>query len=178
MIIDIIFLALILLAVINGYRKGFIIAIFSIVALIAGLAAAIKLSALTAGYLDDSVNISDKWLPVVSFALVFLVVVILVRLGAQLVEKTVELAMMGWLNKLGGMVLYAILYMIIGSILLYYGTKAQVLSKEVMAQSVTYNYIIPWGPLAMNGLGSVIPVFRNMFHDLETFFERISTRHQ
>src|SRR4249919_1667686 len=101
MLIDIIFLFLIVLAFFKGIKKGFILAVFSLVGLIVGLAAAIKLSVLVAVYLKDTVNVSAKWLPFLSFILVFIAVLILVRIGATAIEKTIEFAMMGWLNKLG-----------------------------------------------------------------------------
>ena len=50
MSIDVLFLLFMILAVLRGLRQGFIIAVVSAVALVIGLAAAIKLSALVAGY--------------------------------------------------------------------------------------------------------------------------------
>ena len=82
----------IVVAAIKGIQRGFIVAIFSIVAIIIGLAAAMKLSTVVAEHLSDSVNISAKWLPLVSFLLVFLGVVLLVRLIANVIQKTVEIA--------------------------------------------------------------------------------------
>ena len=111
MIIDIIVLIMLVVAIIKGLRRGLIIAIFSILAFIAGIAAAMKLSVVVAGYLKDSVNVSAKWLPVLSFILVFIAVVLLVRLVAKLIEKSVEMVLMGWANKIGGILLYIVLYM-------------------------------------------------------------------
>ena len=76
MLIDFAFAALLILAIIKGYQKGLIIAIFSIIAFIVGLAAALKLSTVVAAYLKDSISISAKWLPFIAFALVFFIVVI------------------------------------------------------------------------------------------------------
>lgn len=101
MLIDLLFVILLVLAVIKGFQRGLIVGIFSFVAILVGLAAAIKLSAVVAGYIGESVRISDQWLPVISFAVVFIAVVLLVRLGANLLEKTVEIGMLGWLNRLG-----------------------------------------------------------------------------
>ena len=109
MLIDFTFAALMILAIIKGYQKGFILAIFSIIAFIIGLAAALKLSTAVANYLKDSISVSAKWLPFIAFALVFFVVVILVRLGAKLIEKTFQAVMLGWLNRIAGIVLYAAL---------------------------------------------------------------------
>lgn len=176
MIIDSIFAILMVMAIFKGYRRGFIIAVFSVLALLTGLAAAIKLSAVVAVYLKGSVNVSVKWLPAISFVLVFMAAVFLVRLGAAAIEKTVQFAMLGWVNRIGGMVLYALLYTIIVSVLLFYADKIHLLTPEAITASVTYNYIQPWGPKALAALGSVLPFFSNMFHDLESFFGKLATQ--
>src|SRR5687768_7983369 len=107
MSIDLIYFIVVLIAVFKGLRRGFIIAIFSVIAIIIGLAAAIKLSAAAAIYLNGAVSISSRWLPVLSFIVVFILVVLVVRLGANLLQKTVEIGFLGWLNRLAGAVAYA-----------------------------------------------------------------------
>ena len=87
MIIDIIVAVILILAIIKGYRQGLIVAFFSLIAFIVGLAAALKLSVVVAGYIGKAVNVSDKWLPIISFAVVFLIVVLLVRIGAKFIQK-------------------------------------------------------------------------------------------
>jgi membrane protein required for colicin V production len=174
MIIDILFAVLMVLALVKGYRKGLIIALFSIIAFVVGLAAAMKLSTVAAAYLKDSVNISAKWLPVVSFLLVFLGVVLLVRLGALAIEKTVELAMLGWLNRLGGILLYAALYTVVLSVVIFYCQKSHLLTAQTITESKTHPFIMPWGPLAIDSLGAVIPFFKGMFQELGAFFDRMA----
>src|SRR3954467_3587340 len=106
MIIDIITLVLLVLAIFKGIRNGLVLAIFSFLAFIIGLAAAMKLSAVVAGYLGTNTSISQRWLPVLAFAIVFFIVVFLVRLGAKAIEGALKLVMLGWLNKLGGIIFY------------------------------------------------------------------------
>jgi membrane protein required for colicin V production len=174
MVIDIIFIILILMAIFKGLRRGLIIALFSVLALIIGLAAAIKLSAVTAEWLKDSVHVSAKWLPILAFALVFIVFVLLVRWTASLIAAATNFALLGWLNKLGGVILYVAVYTSIFSVLLFYGTRAHIISADEIASSKTYSIIQPWGPGLINALGSLIPFFKNMFADLEAFFSHIS----
>jgi membrane protein required for colicin V production len=174
MILDIIVAVILILAAIKGYRQGLIVALFSVIAFIIGLAAALKLSVVVAGYIGKAVNISDRWLPIISFAVVFLIVVLLVRLGAKFIQKSVELAMLGWLNKIGGILLYAGLYILIFSILIFYADQLGFIKPETKNESVTYAYIEPWGPKLMEGLGKIIPVFKGMFKDLEDFFDGVS----
>ncbi len=174
MILDILVAIIVILAVIKGYSRGLIIALFSVIAFIIGLAAALKLSAVVADHLGKAVKVSDKWLPIISFAVVFFIVVLLVRLGARFIQKTAELAMLGWLNRLGGILLYTGLYILIFSILLFYADQLGLIKPETKNESVTYTYIQPWGPKLMDSLGSIIPIFKGMFQDLEIFFESVS----
>ncbi|MEO5683346.1 MAG: CvpA family protein [Chitinophagaceae bacterium] len=174
MLIDIIFIVLLVMAIYKGYSKGFIIAVFSLLAIIIGIAAAIKLSVLTASWLKDTIHVGAKWLPLLAFAIVFIAVVLLVRLGAAALQKTAELVLLGWINKLGGILLYMVLYTIILSVLLFYAEKLNMVQGHSIASSKTYAFIKPWGPKAMNALGTLVPVFKNMFYQLEDFFAGIS----
>lgn len=172
MLVDIIYLILLALAVFKGYSKGFVIAVFSFLAIFIGLAAALKLSATVAVWLGRSTNIGERLLPVLSFALVFIGVAIVTRILAKLIEKTLQIAMLGLLNKLAGILLYAILYTMVFSIVLFYADKMQLLKKETLTDSYTYNFIQPWGPKAISLFGEVLPFFKNMFAQLENFFEQ------
>ena len=173
MIIDIFFMLLLLLACFKGYSKGLIVALFSIIGFIAGLAAALKLSAYAAEKLSGSFNTSGKWLRFVSFLLVFLVVVLLVNLGARLLQKSVEMIMLGWANRLGGILLFIVLYSILLSVFLFYAVQLHFLSDEALAASVTYPYLKPIGPAVIDGLGTVVPIFKNLFTQLQDFFGQL-----
>ena len=174
MIIDVIFAVLMLLAVIKGYQRGLIVAIFSLIAFIVGLAAVMKLSTVVAGYIGSAVNISDRWLPVVSFAVVFILVVILVRWGANLLQRTVEIVLLGWLNRIGGIILYGVLFITAFSIVLFYAQQIKLLKPETISASKTWSFIQPWGPKAIEGFAVIIPFFKDMFSQLESFFGNIS----
>lgn len=174
--IDIIFTILFIFAIVKGLRRGFIVAVFSIIGYIIGLAAALKLSALVAVYLQKNITITGKWLPFISFALVFIVVVILVNLGAKLIEKTFEMAFLGWLNRIGGAVVYILLYSIIFSVFLFYAEKINLFSKDSIQQSITYPFLRPWAPAIIGGFGYFIPWFKNSFNELESFFEDVADK--
>ena len=176
MILDIVFAVIIILAIIKGYRRGLIVGLFSLIAIVIGLAAAIKLSAVVADYLGKAVKISDRWLPIISFAVVFLIVVLLIRLGANAIQKLTETVMLGWVNRLGGIILYIIIYTTILSVLIFYGEQLKVIKPETKDKSVAYSFIQPWGPRAINAIGTAVPIFKNMFADLEDFFGGVSEK--
>jgi len=173
MVIDIITVILLAMALWKGYSRGFIVAIFSFLAILIGLAAAIKLSVIVTGWLS-STNISKDWLPFISFAAVMIIVIILVRWIANILQKSIELAMLGWLNRLAGIVLYIALYMMVYSIILFYGTRMGLIKDIAIRTSVTYAVIEPWGPKTVDFLGDIFPFFKNMFNDLENFFGKVA----
>jgi len=176
MIIDLAFLVMLIFAIIKGLQKGLIVGIFSLLAFIIGLAAAMKLSAVVAGYLDDSTNISSRWLPVLSFILVFILVAALVNFGARLLEKMVESLMLGAVNKIGGIFFYLFLETIIFSVVLFFFVQMNWVGAETIQASKVYEYVQPIGPWVINGIGTVFPVFKDLFHDLQHFFEGVAEK--
>jgi membrane protein required for colicin V production len=171
--IDIAFFIVTIIAIFKGLSKGLVLGIFSFLAFIIGLAAALKLSTIVAHHLENSVGAFAKWLPVLSFMLVFIIVVLLVKLCAGIIKKTINLAMLGWLDKIGGMVFYIIIYTIIFSVLLFFAEKTFFVKSQTIANSAVYDYVSPWGPKVINNLGKIIPAFKDLFIQLESFFEKI-----
>lgn len=170
MFIDILLIVVLIVAIIKGYQRGLIVGIFSFIAVIIGLAAAMKLSTVAAGYIGTAIKISDAWLPVISFAVVFILVVLLIRLGANLIQKTVEISMLGWVNRLGGILLYIAIYVLVFSVVLFYAGQINLLQPTTAGNSISYSYVQPLGPKVIDGFASVLPVFKGMFSDLQNFF--------
>src|SRR3569623_904020 len=100
MVIDAIFIVLMILAEIKGFRNGLIVAVFSFLGIIIGLAAAMKFSTVVTGWLKASTHISAAWFPFLSVLMVMVGVILLVRLGARFIQAAVELVLLGWLNKI------------------------------------------------------------------------------
>lgn len=176
MFLDIIVIMLLVMALWKGFRNGLILGIFSFLAFIIGLAAAMKLSAIAADYIGQNVSVSERWLPIIAFAVVFLLVVLLVRLGARALEAVVDLATLGWANKLGGILFFALIYLLIFSIVLFYADKLLLINPETKEASLSFPILQPLGPRIMEGLGTVVPLFRDMFGELSAFFDGVAQK--
>ena len=161
---------LLVMAVVRGIRQGLVMAIFSLLAYIIGLAAALKLSAIVASYLQRNVEVPSRLLPVLSFVIVFVGLIFLVRLAGKLVAKSLDWAMLGWANKLAGAVVYAFLYMLIWSVLLFYAQQLQLIKPVVFSESLTWPWVRPLGPAIMEYTGKVLPFLRHSFEVLQQFF--------
>lgn len=176
MMIDIIFVVLFIMAALKGYRKGLIAGIFSYLAFMIGLAAAMKLSAVVASRIKEIINISDKWLPFLAFTVVFLFFVVLVRWLSRMLQSVFEKIMLGWLNRIGGVAFFGLLYLSVFAIFLFYINQMHLVPQSAIESSQTYVYLKPLGRFAVDGLGSVIPAFKNLFGQLETFFSNVADK--
>jgi membrane protein required for colicin V production len=171
MFIDIVLAAVLVSAIFKGYSKGLIFAVLSFLALFVGLAAGLKLSATVAGWLQKNTSIGTNWLPFLSFALVMFGTVLLIRFVAKFLEKATQFAMLGWVNKIGGIALFVLLYVSILSIVFFYMIQMGLLSTEQIATSKTYPYFKNWGEKAIAIFNVLVPVFKDVFNDLQNFFQ-------
>ncbi len=171
MTIDIIFVIILVIAVYKGFTRGLIVAVFSFVAVLLGIAIALKLSAVAALYVQQHWHVHARWVPVACYIGLFIGVVLLVRLGATALQQLVKLAMLGWADRLGGIVLYVLVYTISYSVLLWIANQLYLLSPVVKMQSVVYPWIAGWGPWTIDTLGRLLPLFKDAFAQLERFFD-------
>jgi membrane protein required for colicin V production len=172
--IDLIFYILLLLALIQGWRKGLILGLFSLVCGLVGLAAAVKLSAIVAVHMKSVLHLTSRWLPVFAFVLVFVLVLLIIRWTGRLLGKLLDLVLLGWLNKLGGILLYILLYLSVYSVLLFYGTHTPFISQRAREGSHYYSMIAPLGPAVIHFITGFIPYGHDMFAALEGFFDQVA----
>jgi len=59
------------------------------------------------------------------------------------------------------------------SVVLFYAGKVHIFKTDTFQASVTYTFIQPWGPKAIDMFGAAIPLFKGMFEELSRFFESI-----
>lgn len=171
--IDIVFLIVLIIGLVKGAARGIVMALFSFAGWIIGLAAALKLSAVVAVYIQEHTSINAKWLPLIAFVLVFAIVVLLVQWAGKAIENLFDFTLLGWVNRLGGALLYAGMYIFVGSILLFYAEKMQLISPETLSSSRAYALTAGLAPALIEGLGAIIPAFKNTFQELQTFFDKV-----
>jgi len=158
--IDYIILVILVLFLIQGYRKGIIISLASIAALVLGIYIAVHFSNYLDSTLMEHLKPSRKWLPILSFTITFIVVVIVVLLVAKLTEKLVDVVGMGFFNHLGGAVLGLVKGVILISILIFIftsiDTKGKWLKEQHKKDSYLYSRVSAVFPKLMKTFGGEI----------------------
>lgn len=174
MVLDIIGITLIIIFFIRGYMKGIIVAVFSVLAILLGVICSLKLSQTLASYLLEKGYVSSGWAPIISYVVLFVAIVLIVRLIAKAFESSAKAMMMGWINSSIGGFLYAFLAAVIWSSFLWLGNEMSLISEATIAESKTYSYVAPLAPWLFDKVGKIWPDIKNVFSDLQTYFDRVN----
>jgi membrane protein required for colicin V production len=157
---DFIIIALIALFVINGLRKGIIISLASLAALVLGIWVAVHFSNSLDATLMEHLKPSRKWLPILSFTITFLIVVIVVLLVAKLMEKIVDIVGLGLFNRIGGALFGLVKGLILVSVIIFIvaaiDPKGKWFTPEDKKGSFFYSRVEPVFPRLMKMFGGEI----------------------
>ena len=149
-LLDLIILIPLLLFAFNGYKKGIIIEVTTLAALLLGIYAALFFSDYTANLLTGSFNISKEYLNIIAFVATFIGVLLLVMILGRILEKVVNLLMLGIINKLAGaafgILKGALLLSIIIFLINYFDKDATIIKQNARKESILYKNIEPIAP--------------------------------
>lgn len=153
---DIVFVIPLLWGAYKGFSKGFIIEIASFVALGLGVWGGLKFSSISAEYLGKMFNISNKLMPIISFSLTFILIVVAVFLLAKFLQGVLKKAALGFVNKLFGLVFGVLKFAFILSIVLnlinVFNNEVEFITQEKKEASLLYQPIEKLSQLLIPGI--------------------------
>lgn len=140
--IDLIIGIILLIAAFNGLKNGLIAEMASLAALVLGIWGAIEFSYITTDFLIKNFKLETEYLNTISFVVTFIVIVILVHIIGNSLNKLVEVAMLGFLNKPAGLIFGVLRSALILSILLLVFDKidedVEIISQKAKTESRLY----------------------------------------
>jgi len=141
-LLDIIIIVPLLLFAWNGYKKGLIIEVASLAALILGLYMAFFFSDFAAEMLNDLFDMDQKYVAVIAFLLTFIVVIFLVITAGKILQKFIDILLLGFFNKLAGAVFGilkgALILSIVMFVINYFNFGDFVFKEETREKSIFY----------------------------------------
>jgi|SRR5690606_18884410 len=176
MIIDLVFLICLIICLIRGFKKGIIIALFSLIAVIIGVMAALQFSGLVASRLFDAESSLGRWAPTLSYIIVFFLVLWLMKLLAGILQKSVEAVALGGINRLAGALLYGFLVCFGFSALLWLTTEIGLLNEDTGNKSKVYPYLLPLAPTLFDWIGQILPFVKSAFEELSQLFRELNDK--
>lgn len=169
--LDILTGTLLIVAILQGIRNGLIKAILSFFSLFIGLIVAYQLAGWVANQLKQHTKIESHWLPFISFIIVLLIVLFLIKWLSGLLQQTAELLLLGWLNKLLGIVLYSCIYLTIWSAVVYFLQVLGVLEAAKMKEAYSYSYLQKWWPYCMEKISLWLPAIKTTITTFSSTFK-------
>jgi membrane protein required for colicin V production len=141
--IDIILAIPIIWFAFQGFKRGFVVELASLAALILGIYAALHFSGFAVEFLHNNFDINPDYIPVIAFIITFIIVVIVVHFIGKILEKIINMVALGFLNKLAGAIFGFLKAVLIISIimLIINHFNEDFISKDKKNNSLLYNKI-------------------------------------
>lgn len=143
--LDYLFILIFLYACWRGFKKGFVLSLFTLLALLVGLYAGLHFSEWTSAKLQTIGFFQSKYTPVIAFTITFLLIGAMVYFLGVTLEKVLKIAQMSLLNKLAGVLFSLLKFLYLLSFLLIvfesYDRKSSFITNEVKNQSLLYHPI-------------------------------------
>lgn len=135
----------------KGFTKGLIIEAASLLAFGLGVWGGIHFSDFSANKISEWFNWESPYLPIVSFAITFLIIVIVVYFFAKLIQRMVEGMALGAINKIGGALFGSLKFALVMSVVIFILNAVEksypVVSFEAKNESLLYEPIGKIAPL-------------------------------
>ncbi len=140
--LDIVMIALMIYFIVKGFMRGFVMEVASLFGIVISLYVAKWYGDALMSFILSATGWAAEVNHVVSFVVVFLLMLIAVRFGAMLVSRLVKLVLLGWLDKLLGAVFSWLKCVLVMSVLLFSFGKVNgyigLVSNEYLSSTILY----------------------------------------
>ncbi len=167
--IDIIIGVILLFALFKGFLRGFVIEIFSLIGLIAGIILAVEFASPIANrFFGDSEFYTP--LSVGVFLAIFLGSMILINLAARVLKNAINLTILKVVDNTFGSIFALLKWMMFVSLFIWlFESIGLELPSEAQDQSRLYPFVRDFAPTTFQYLSAVVPFFDDIFDFMDNF---------
>lgn len=167
---SVILLILAILAIYKGWTQGLVMAVFTFVSYFIALALAFQLSGWLAGQLHEKGEGQDRFYGFLAFVLVMIAGILAVRLLGKLVEGAVKALMLGFVNRLLGVILFLFIYITLFSVTLFFAAKLGLFGGD--SHPGYLDTLKAYGRWMVGMSSEWIPAVKNLFNDSIQFIKQ------
>ncbi len=161
---DIALLVIFVVGAVSGYRQGFLMALFSLAALVLGIIGAFKLLGTAMVWLSSQFEINESILPYVAFAFVFIAILIGVTLLGKIIKISIDRTFLGSIDQAAGSILGILKAAFLLSVVLWIMQLFEIRLPESWAEeSWLLPYVEAFAPLVASWIGDYVPFFNDVF---------------
>lgn len=163
---DILILVILALGAWSGYRKGFLLALVSVAAVVLGVLGGFMLMDNGIKYLQRESGLEATYLPYLSFLLIFIIIAIAVRIFGNLLRSSIQKTLLGEVDKLLGGVLGIVKYAFTISILVWLAAQLEVAIPTDWTQ----------GSILLPPMSKAVPWMGDMAGEWLPFFNELAVK--
>jgi membrane protein required for colicin V production len=161
---DILIAILLVLGGFLGYKRGFLMELFFLCAIMLGVFLGFRLMGAGVDYLHRQFNADTTFLPYLSFLIIFVLVVLVVSLLGRQVKRLVDSTFLGSVDALAGALLGALKYMFCASVIIWLISSFHYsLPTAWTKDSWLYPVTAGFAPRIARIVGDFLPFFKEIF---------------
>ena len=161
---DIVLCILILIGCYSGYKEGFLMALFSLLAILLGVLGGFKLMGYAMVLLGQRFNVDEKVLPYIAFGVVFAIIVIAVRLLGNMLKMSADKSFLGKIDQVAGAMLGFLKATFMLSVVLWIIDSLKFnLPEAWIDDSWLLPKVATFAPVVTEKIGEIFPFFKDVF---------------
>lgn len=162
--IDIVIAIILGMGAFLGYKRGFLMELFFLCAIVLGVLIGFRLMGAGVTYLHEEFSADTTLLPYISFFIIFVLVVIGVTLIGRSIKAIVDKTFLGRVDALAGALLSAMKYMFCLSVLLWLLSALHYSFPENWTRdSWLYPFTAAFAPKVASFFSGILPLFSGIF---------------
>ena len=163
-VVDIVIVCCFLPVLYFGIKNGLVKQLVALAVLYFGITLSLRFSAPVGEWVVEHTGISEFWGKAISFILIFFAVALVLSLFGRILEKIIQISLLGWLNKLLGIVMTFCIFALLLSVIVYLVDSAnnilEFIPKEKLEESRFY-------PALLDLSQQLFPRFKDLFQQGE-----------
>ncbi len=165
--LDLILVVPILIGAYSGFKKGFIVGVISLLALILGVFGGFYFLNWGVSILINDFGLTGKIIPILAFIVIFIGIIISINFIGKLLKKFAQMILLGGIDKLAGALIGVLMWAFLVSSLIWVAGVFKIsFPSDWEQESLLLEYIKPVAPALASMLDGVIPAVSDIFEGL------------
>ncbi len=173
--LDLVLAIPILIGAYGGFKKGFIVGVISLLALVLGVFGGFYFLNWGVSILINEFGLTGKLIPIFAFIVIFVGIIIIINFIGKLLKKFIHLILLGGVDKLAGALMGALMWTFLMSSLIWVASVFNIgFPSDWEHGSLLITYVKPVAPALASILDGVIPAVSDIFDGLSDLIDSAS----
>jgi len=169
--LDLILLIPLFIGAYSGYKRGLIMELVGVIALVLAVLGAFKLLHTGIQFLSEYIPEYSNFLPFIAFIGIFIGILILVNLIGRMTKKFLDLTILGAFDNFAGAIIGIFKWAFLVSIVLWLSLQVNLsIPDHLTENSFFYPYIVEFAPSVGNYISAIFPFTSDLFESIKDLF--------